>query len=195
MRSEFLPPEEYAALLPKASVSGSLFFTDMDDRPVQLHAVYSPAHPWQLPGGTAEDGERPWETAVRETEEETGLLVSGPPRLLAAVFGLPGASWPLATVGFVFDGGRLTDRQIANFTLAPEEHDEVRVLPLDEWRALMPVRDFARLTAFAEARRSGVAAYVGDWDWDPETSTPASTPTPTPTPTPTSTSTSTRSSK
>ncbi|MFF9851081.1 NUDIX domain-containing protein [Streptomyces litmocidini] len=166
--TEFLPPEEYAASLPKATVFGALFFTDMDDRPVQLHAVYSPEHPWQLPGGTAEDGERPWRTAVRETAEETGLLVPGPPRLLAAVFGLPGASWPLATVGFVFDGGRLTDRQIASFALAPEEHDEVRILPLEEWRALMPVQDFARLSAVSEARRSGVAAYVGDWDRDVE---------------------------
>ncbi|MFD3997479.1 NUDIX domain-containing protein [Streptomyces sp. NPDC058583] len=154
---------------------GALFFTDMNDWPVQLHAVYSAEHPWQLPGGTAEAGERPWETAVRETEEETGLLVSGPPRLLAAVFGLPGAAWPLATSGFVFDGGQLTDRQIASFALAPEEHDDARALPVDEWRTLMPVRDFSRLTAFLEARRTGVAAYVGDWDWGTETSTSTST--------------------
>ncbi len=38
----------------------------------------------------------------------------------------------------------------------------MRVLPLEEWRALMPVQDFARLTAVSEARRSGAAAYVGD---------------------------------
>lgn len=166
MTEGWLPPEEYAASLPKATVFGAVFFTDMDDRPVQLHAVYSTEHPWQLPGGTAEAGERPWETAVRETKEETGLLVPGPPRLLAAVFGLPGAAWPLATTGFVFDGGRLTSRQIAGFTLAPEEHDEVRVLPLEGWRELMPVRDFARLSSLMEARRTGVAAYVGTWDWD-----------------------------
>lgn len=27
------------------------------------------------------------------------------------MFGLPGAQWPYATAGYVFDGGRLTDRQ------------------------------------------------------------------------------------
>ncbi|MFJ8660301.1 hypothetical protein [Streptomyces sp. NPDC093795] len=43
------------------------------------------------------------------------------------MFGLPGAPWPLATAGFVFDGGRLTGRQIAGITLAPAEHDEVGV--------------------------------------------------------------------
>lgn len=162
----WLPPEEYAATLPKATLFGCVFFTDRHDRPLQLRSVYSPEHPWQWPGGTAEDGERPWETAVRETEEETGIVLPGPPRLLAAVFGLPGAAWPFATVGYVFDGGRLTDRQIAAITLSPEEHDEVRALSPEEWRGLMPARDFDRLGAVMEARRSGTTAYFDTWDWD-----------------------------
>ncbi|MGW1107355.1 hypothetical protein [Streptomyces sp. NPDC002540] len=45
------------------------------------------------------------------------------------------------------------------------EHDDVRVLPLGEWEALMPPRDFARLSAVESARRTGEAAYVGTWDW------------------------------
>ncbi|CAL9316682.1 NUDIX domain-containing protein [Streptomyces sp. SudanB25_2051] len=166
MSTTWLPPEEYVASLPKAAMFGAVFFTDEQDRPVQLHAVYSSEHPWQWPGGTAEAGERPWETAVRETSEETGLVVPGPPRLLAAVFGLPSADWPVATVGFVFDGGRLTDRQIAGIRLAPDEHDEVRVLSPEQWRGLMPGRDFDRLTAVMEARRTGTPAYFDTWDWD-----------------------------
>ncbi|MER7521083.1 NUDIX hydrolase [Streptomyces sp. NPDC126499] len=162
----WLPPEEYAATLPKATLFGCVFFTDERDRPLQLRSVYSPEHPWQWAGGTAESGERPWETAVRETKEETGIVVTGPPRLLAAVFGLPGAAWPFATAGYVFDGGRLSDRRIAAITLAPEEHDEVRALPLEEWRDLMPARDFDRLAAVMEARRSGTAAYFDTWDWE-----------------------------
>jgi 8-oxo-dGTP diphosphatase len=31
---------------------------------------------WNLPGGIHEDGESPWQTAVRETQEETGLRVT-----------------------------------------------------------------------------------------------------------------------
>lgn len=64
----------------------------------------------------------------------------------------------------VFDGGRLTSAQIRGTTLNPQEHDEFRVLPLAEWEALMPARDFAPLSAVKEARRTGAAAYFGTWD-------------------------------
>ncbi|MFD4944182.1 GNAT family N-acetyltransferase [Streptomyces sp. NPDC058409] len=163
--SAWMPPELYAATVPKTTAFACMYFTDEDDRPIQLHSVYSPAHPWQLVGGTMDLGERPWETAVRECREETSLTPPGPPRLLATVFGLPGAKWPYSTIGCVFDGGRLTAEQIRGIALSPQEHDEVRVLPLAEWKALMPPRDFARLSAVESARRTGEAAYFGTWDW------------------------------
>ncbi|MBW5480800.1 NUDIX domain-containing protein [Streptomyces bambusae] len=166
MSKQWLPPEEFAATLPKATVFGAVFFTDQDDRPVQLRATYSSTHPWQWPGGVAEPGERPWETAVRECREETGLHVPGPPRLLATVFGLPGKDWPLATVGFVFDGGRLSSGQIDSIVLDPDEHDQVRALTVPEWRDLMPGRDHARLEAVMAARRAGIPAYFDTWDWE-----------------------------
>ncbi|MEV7864254.1 GNAT family N-acetyltransferase [Streptomyces hirsutus] len=163
--SAWMPLEQYAETVPKATCFACVYFTDEDDRPLQLHSVYSPTHPWQLVGGTMDPGERPWETAVRECQEETGLTPGGPPRLLATVYGLPGAEWPYSTIGCVFDGGRLTAAQIRDITLNPQEHDEVRVLPLDEWKALMPPRDGARLSAVDKARRTGEAAYFGTWDW------------------------------
>ncbi|MEU6862039.1 NUDIX hydrolase [Streptomyces sp. NPDC046876] len=163
--SGWLPPEQFAETLPKASAFACLFFTDEHERPVQLHAVYSRSHPWQWPGGCMDEGERPWETALRECREETGIVYGGPPRLLATVFGLPGRKWPLSTVGFVFDGGRLTADRIRAITLNPAEHDEVRALAPEEWRTLMPARDFERLEAVMRARRTGVAAYFDTWDW------------------------------
>jgi 8-oxo-dGTP pyrophosphatase MutT (NUDIX family) len=146
----------------------SVYFTDEDERPVQLRSVYSSTHPWQMPGGTMEHGERPWQTAVRECREETGLAVQGPPRVLATVFGLPGAEWPYSTMGCIFDGGRLTTAQIESIALEQREHDKVGVLPLADWQRLMPARDFARLAAVSEARRSKEAAYFDMWDWGNE---------------------------
>ncbi|MET8037751.1 NUDIX hydrolase [Streptomyces sp. NPDC005345] len=152
----------------KATAFACVHFTDQDGRPLQLHSVYSPGHPWQMVGGTRTHGERPFETAVRECHEETGLTVSGPPRLQATVYGLPGTQRPYSTIGMVFDGGRLTPEQIRGITLNPREHDKVRVLPTAGWEALMPARDFARLSAMEEARSTGVAAYFGTWDWGNE---------------------------
>ncbi|NXY94057.1 NUDIX hydrolase [Streptomyces sp. BR123] len=165
MTSTWLPPEEFAATLPKATAFACLFFTDEQERPVQLRAVYSRSHPWQWPGGGMEEGERPWETALRECREETGIVHDGPPRLLTTVFGLPGRKWPYSSIGFVFDGGRLTAGQIRRIALDPAEHDDVRALPLDRWRNLMPPQDFARLEAAMEARRTGTATYFDTWDW------------------------------
>ncbi|MEU6814197.1 GNAT family N-acetyltransferase [Streptomyces sp. NPDC046860] len=161
----WLPPEQYAETVMKATGFACVLFTDGRERPVQLHGVYSPTHPWQLVGGTMDPGERPWETAVRECREETGIELGGPPKLLATVYGLPGAEWPYSTMGLVFDGGRLDEARIRDIRLDPREHDEVRVLPLERWRPLMPPRDFARLRAVLEARRTGVAAYFDTWDW------------------------------
>lgn len=160
--------DQYAETVLKATAWACLYFTDEDDRPLQLHSVYSPAHPWQLVGGTMDPGERPWQTAVRECREETGITPTGPPRLLAVVYGPPGGGWPYSTIGCVFDGGRLSAERIRGITVDPKEHDEFRVLALADWRALMPPRDFARLSAVEGARRTGEAAYVDTWGWGSE---------------------------
>ncbi|MEU9744710.1 bifunctional GNAT family N-acetyltransferase/NUDIX hydrolase [Streptomyces niveus] len=161
--SSWVPPEQHAQSLPKAVAFVCLYVTDEDDRPLQLHSVYSPGHPWHMIGGAMDLGERPWDAVVRECREETGMTAAGPPRLLATVYGQPREQRPYSTLQLIFDGGRLTDAQIRGITLNPREHDEVRVLPLVEWEALMPARGFVRLRAVEEARRTGVAAYVDTW--------------------------------
>ncbi|MET8290054.1 GNAT family N-acetyltransferase [Streptomyces sp. NPDC005132] len=123
----------------------------------------TPPAPWHMIGGAMDLGERPWDAVVRECQEETGMTAVGPPRLLATVCGQPRERRPYSTLQLVFDGGRLTDAQIGSLTLNAREHDEARVLPLAEWEALMPARDFVRLRAVEEARRTGVAAYIDTW--------------------------------
>ncbi|WP_424215227.1 NUDIX domain-containing protein [Streptomyces sp. BI20] len=159
----WLPPREYVATLPATTFYACLYFTDERGRPLQLRSV-SEVEPWQFPGGNADHGETPWRTAVRECAEETGIRVTGPPtRLLLAHHVAPrGDAWPAHHIGFVFDGGVLSEARLAALRLDPAEHTEARVLSAREWEPLMPPAGFARLRAVDGARRTGITAYLED---------------------------------
>ncbi|RME34554.1 MAG: NUDIX hydrolase [Thermoflexia bacterium] len=62
-------------------VTGVIFNTR--DEVLLLEHVFRTAHPWGLPGGWVERGERPQEALQRELREEMGLSVRvGPPVLV-----------------------------------------------------------------------------------------------------------------
>ncbi|MER7758135.1 NUDIX domain-containing protein [Streptomyces sp. NPDC097619] len=160
MTSNWLPPEQYVETIARATSYACLYFTDPEGRPVQLRAVYG-AERWQWPGGNMDPGESPWQCAVRECAEETGIRFEGEPRLLASVFLADrGRSWPANHIGFIFDGGVLTRERIAGIVLDPAEHDAVAVHSVEEWRRLMSPVTFARLEAVEAARRAGTASYL-----------------------------------
>ncbi|MFJ8164298.1 NUDIX domain-containing protein [Streptomyces sp. NPDC096136] len=159
MTGTWLPPEQYVKTIANATSYAALYFTDTAGRPVQLRAV-GDAGTWQWPGGNMDHGETPWECAVRECFEETGISFAGPQKLLAVHFIARGAAWPLNKFGVVFDGGHLTDAQIARVTLDPAEHTELRVHTLGEWQQIMHPDGFARLRAADTARRTGTVAYL-----------------------------------
>ncbi len=161
MTAAWLPPAEYIATIARATSYACLYFTDSAGRPVQLRATYSRSEPWQWPGGNMDPGETPWQCAVRECLEETGMAFGGGPKLLGTHFiGHQGDAWPSNHIGFVFDGGVLTDEQIASFVLDPVEHTEVGVHTVAEWEAIMTPGNFARLAVIDAARRAGTVAYL-----------------------------------
>ncbi|AUG75608.1 hypothetical protein CFP65_0654 [Kitasatospora sp. MMS16-BH015] len=154
----WLPPEEYVRTIANSTSYACLYFTDQEGRPFQLRAGYS-QEPWQWPGGNMDPGETPWECAVRETREETGLVFEGEPRLLGVHFIARRPDWPRTHVGFLFDGGCLTPEQLARVELS-DEHSEWRVQTVDEWAQLMAPKSFRRLHEIDRARRSGSVAYL-----------------------------------
>lgn len=93
MSGTWLPPKQYIATLPKATVYGCFYVTDEADQPIQLRAARDP-HVWQWPGGNMDPGETPWQCAVRKCLEETGLSIADEPRLLAMHFLPPLGDWP-----------------------------------------------------------------------------------------------------
>lgn len=158
----WLPPDEYVQTIPRATMYGSLYFTDEAGHPLGLRSVER-AESWQMPGGNVEHGDAtPFATAVRECREETGLAFAGPAVLLLTHYLAPEAAWPCPKIGFVFDGGVLTPDDLARISLDPAEHDTYAVRPLAEWRQVMSPRTFTRLAALHRARANGAPEYLVD---------------------------------
>ncbi|WP_405013538.1 NUDIX domain-containing protein [Kitasatospora sp. NBC_01539] len=155
----WLPPEEYVRTIANATMYGCLYFTDTRGRPLGLRSTIDP-DPWQWPGGNTDKGETPWETAVRECKEETGIAFRGECRLIGMNFAPAGGGWPLCRVGFVFDGGTLTDAQLDAIVLDPAEHTEWRVLTIDQWRTVMDPLTFDRLADTDASRRTSTTMYA-----------------------------------
>lgn len=159
MTGTWLPLDQYLRTLPKSTAYACLYLTDEEGRPLQLKsALYEGV--WQIPGGNVESGETPWQAAVREAREETGITVTRPGRLLLAHFLLPDGTWPLSRFGLVFDGGTLTAAELDAITLDAHEHRAWDVRTLEEWEKELRPEAFACLAAVDRARRTGTAGYL-----------------------------------
>ena len=114
---------------------------------------------WELPGGIVEPGESPRLGAIREVHEELG--VTWPiGRLLVADWMPPYLGWEDA-IEMIFDGGRVTEAQLAEFVLQPSEIRRVMLCTLDEAAALVTPLAHRRL-ALAAGLGPGQMAYTED---------------------------------
>ncbi|WP_052391150.1 NUDIX domain-containing protein [Streptomyces sp. NRRL B-24484] len=153
-----IPPQLFHAALPNWKAWAALHVRDEAGRILLLHSATGWG--WQHPGGHADQGELPHETAEREVLEETGHKLSpGPP--LALVISPPRNGVP-ARFGVVFDGGVLTQDQAEQIRIDPGEHDEFHFATVDDWAHLLPPDAHVRLQAYEAARCSGTTAYLTD---------------------------------
>ncbi|MBZ6475388.1 NUDIX domain-containing protein [Streptomyces griseocarneus] len=144
---------EWLASRPRILAAASSLVHDRNYRILLLHASWKDE--WQLPGGTHDEGEDLWQTAVRETSEETGLAMPAKPRLLAVDWTLnpEGVAevWGLFQ-GPLVDGGpsvRLSD-----------EHDEWKMLTIEEWTPLLPPYQARVLATAVDMLRNGGCTYL-----------------------------------
>lgn len=158
MTNAWLPPEQYIETIARATSYACIYFTDIAGRPFQLRS-HNKGEVWQWAGGNLERGETPWDGARRECLEETGINFQGVQRLLGVHFVPQREHWPANHIGFIFDGGELSDAQLARVRLT-DEHTEWRVATVDEWRGAMTPVNFKRLEAIHTARETGTVAYL-----------------------------------
>jgi 8-oxo-dGTP diphosphatase len=112
---------------------------------------------WEIPGGLIEVGETPSQGCRREIAEELGLARE-PGRLLVVDWA-PHPEWG-DRVLFVFDGGVLTDPDIAAIRLQPEELDSYEFLPPAEALDRLIPRLQRRVSAALQAKTESRTLYL-----------------------------------
>ena len=125
--------QEYMAL-PAIPVSAGALIFDSQGRLLILKPTYK--NGWTIPGGVMEaDGESPWEACQREVREETGLEVSR--GRLAAMDFRPAKPGRQAGIRYLFDCGQVSEEELANVKLQPEEISDSRLVHLPEALTLL----------------------------------------------------------
>lgn len=114
---------------------------------------------WDIPGGHIEAGEHPLDACVREVQEEIGLIV--------AIRSMLVIDWLVETEDgdkaiFIFDGGRLTDEQLANIRFLDGELDAWAFTAPGDLEEVTIPRMARRLRQALAARAEGRARYLQD---------------------------------
>ena len=114
---------------------------------------------WELPGGIVEPSEAPRDGAIREVREELGLDLSVG-RLLVADWLPPYLGWEDA-LELIFDGGQVSDDDLASFSLQENEITSVALLTLEQAAEVVTPLSHRRLSV-AVGQTGGETAYLQD---------------------------------
>ncbi|MFI5755009.1 NUDIX domain-containing protein [Streptomyces sp. NPDC051569] len=144
----------YIAGLPRVLAGAAVLFRDGEGRVLGVEPNYRKG--WALPGGTIEsdDGETPREGARRETLEEIGLDIA-PGRLLAVDWVQPSSRIRPPIAVYLYDGGVLTEAQLAGIRLQEEELLSWRLLDRAEIPAYLLDSLGRRVLAALDVLESG----------------------------------------
>ncbi|GAA2710290.1 MULTISPECIES: NUDIX hydrolase [Streptomyces] len=144
---------EWLASRPRIVAAASSLVHDADYRILMLHASWKDE--WQLPGGTHDEGEDLWRTAVRETFEETGLSMPAQPRLLTLDWTMNPEG--VAEVWGLFQGPLVDDGVLVKLS---DEHDRWEMLTIQEWAPLLPPFQARVLTTAVDMLCNGGCTYL-----------------------------------
>ncbi|WP_281945196.1 NUDIX domain-containing protein [Streptomyces olivaceus] len=134
--------------------AGALFF-DAAGRILMVEPTYKDY--WDIPGGYVETGESPLHAAVREVREELGIT---PPlgRLLAVDWAPNEAEGD--KVLYLFDGGQLSQDQLASIELQQDELKSFAFVAADQLSERTIPRLARRIAAAVSSRTDTAPAYL-----------------------------------
>ena len=158
-------PQAWAAYLAAGNagqarkrVGVDVLLRDGQGRLLLVDPEYKPD--WDLPGGMAEANEPLHHAVRRELKEELDVDL-GVLGFLCVDWVSPRGPWDDELM-FVFDGGTLTDQQIAHLHITDDELVEFRFCTPQEASRLLRPYVWRRVEAALDALRTGQARYLQD---------------------------------
>jgi ADP-ribose pyrophosphatase YjhB (NUDIX family) len=139
----------------KPRVAAGALFVDDEDRVLLVKPTYKQS--WDIPGGYVEPGESPYQACIREVREELGIAPEIG-RLLVVDWAPNDAEGD--KILFVFDGGGLTDNDIAQITLQDSELLEYNFFRRSKFVEHLTGRLARRVGAACDARHREEVHYL-----------------------------------
>ncbi|MET7951086.1 NUDIX hydrolase [Micromonospora sp. NPDC005324] len=151
-------PHEFTAGLPRKRMAAGLLITDSQDRVLLVEPAYKTD--WEIPGGSVEADESPWQAAVRECREELGVDLT-PGRLLVVDW-VPVRNGRTDSVMLVFDGGVLDAVQAQRIVVPPAELKGWAWSDPSQTRQRLQPLLARRVSQCLKARADGSTRYLED---------------------------------
>ncbi|MBL8030153.1 MAG: NUDIX hydrolase [Candidatus Doudnabacteria bacterium] len=146
------------SLAKKRMGAGALFF---NVRGEILLVKPSYKEGWILPGGSVEDHESPKTACRREVEEEIGLIISSF-RLICVDYC---SSKEGEAVQFLFDGGTLTEEDIAKIVIQESELLGFKFVKENELEAHLNTNLKSRVKKSINAIRKNISIYLENGEY------------------------------
>ncbi len=150
-----LPQDEYLRSLPTKRAGVAVLFFDETGKILIVKPNYKEG--WQVPGGTIDTNESPKAAAIREVQEEIGIVVQDLQFL--CVEHTVQKDTGLDFLEFMFLGGTLTENAIASIILQNDELDEFKFVTPDEALILFRKSLKRRVPIGLEAMETGKPTY------------------------------------
>ncbi len=147
---------DFYARLPKKRMAAGALFLDENGNILIVKPTYQIG--WLLPGGVVEQDESPAKACTREVEEELSLKIHIE-QLLCVDYTVK-TDEKSESLQFVFQGGTLSQEQIASITLPETELSEYRFVKLEEALSLLNRHIALRLPPCIQALEQHAAFYL-----------------------------------
>ncbi|HEY1096812.1 MAG TPA: NUDIX hydrolase [Alphaproteobacteria bacterium] len=151
-----LPREEYLQSLDKKPASAGMLFRNTQNEILLVEPTYK--ENWDIPGGVVEKNESPRKTAKREIKEELSLDIE--PGALLCIDYKKLKDSDMDSYQMIFDGGILSDEQIALIRIDPEELRSCSFVSNAKAATLLRPTMNKRLNAAIDAQQNHCTYYL-----------------------------------